>query len=43
MKLAWLCWRYDDDGYSDARIEFKEPEPYEYFKVIPIVFMEVVE
>ena len=43
MKLAWLCYWDDNDSYLDAKVVFKEPEPYEYYKIVPITFMEITE
>jgi hypothetical protein len=46
MKLAWLCYRWkldDTDTLLDAIILFKEPERYEYERVVPIVYAEIVE
>jgi hypothetical protein len=46
MKLAWLCYDYDEwlkasphnDYVAVPEIRFKEPSPYMYHKIIPIVY-----
>jgi len=46
MKLAWLCYGWDDIGYPSTTqplILFVEPTGYEYAKVVPIVYMEIVD
>lgn len=37
MKLAWLCYPYEDDP-SIIEIQFSEPREYKYWKVEPIVY-----
>lgn len=43
MKLAWICYEYDDyDGVmSEPIILFSEPERYRYHTVIAIVYAEL--
>ena len=47
MKLAWLCYDYEDRcypyNYKDPVILFYEPDRYRYDKVVPIVYAEIVE
>ena len=38
MKLAWICYREDDDEYTPPVILFEEPVRWMYSKVIPIVY-----
>jgi hypothetical protein len=45
MKLAWLCYDYDEwikspnkDYVAVPEIRFEEPPPYMYYKIIPIVY-----
>jgi hypothetical protein len=46
MKLAWLCYDYDEwlkasphnDYVAVPEIRFEEPSPYMYHKIIPIVY-----
>ena len=40
MKLAWLCYFYEDDR-EIIDIEFDEPMTYRYHKVVPIVYAEI--
>jgi hypothetical protein len=40
MKLAWLCYTTDEDSYPT--IQFEEPSRYSWFKVVPIVYAEIV-
>jgi hypothetical protein len=47
MKLAWICYEYDDDfpdGYDSTRaiIIFDEPSKWKYAKIIQIVYAEIV-
>lgn len=47
MKLAWLCYGWDDVVYPGGTftkpiILFVEPTGYEYAKVVPIVYTEIV-
>jgi hypothetical protein len=46
MKLAWLCYGwYDHVGYPSLTkpiILFVEPTGYEYSKIVPIVYTEIV-
>ena len=46
MKLAWLCYDYEDRchpyTYKDPVILFEEPLRYLYDKVVPIVYAEIV-
>lgn len=41
MKLAWLCWGFYDEDDDGPIIRFREPERYEFRKVIPIVYAEI--
>jgi hypothetical protein len=44
MKLAWLCWP-SNGWYANEDgpiILFEEPEKYKYDKVVPIVYMEII-
>lgn len=43
MKLAWLVWRYEEDKDNFPEIRFAEPEEGWYYKVIPIVYAEIVK
>ena len=47
MKLAWLCYDYEDRcypyNYKDPVILFEEPLQYLYDKVVPIVYAEIVK
>ena len=39
MKLAWLCYLYDEeDDILGPEIRFVEPERWRYRKVVPIVY-----
>jgi hypothetical protein len=40
MKLAWLVWSYEDTPTPD--IIFEEPSDYYYYKVVPIVYTEIL-
>ena len=42
MKLAWLCYTFED-GREIIDIEFSEPHTYRYHKVVPIVYAEIKE
>lgn len=42
MKLAWLCYYYEDDN-DTVEIVFTEPERYRWHKIVPIVYAEIVE
>lgn len=39
MKLAWIC--YDDPEDSRPVIKFSEPEPYMFWRIVPIVYAEI--
>jgi hypothetical protein len=41
MKLAWLVWR--DDESDSPEIHFSEPYEHYHFKIVPIVYSEIVE
>ena len=47
MKLAWLCYNVVEnsgcDLYHEPTIVFQEPPYWKYHKVVPIVYMEIVE
>ena len=47
MKLAWLCYDYEDRNYpytyNDPVILFQEPLRYLYDKVVPIVYAVIEE
>jgi len=38
MKLAWICYKEDDDEWAHPVIRFVEPERWVYRKVVPIVY-----
>lgn len=42
MKLAWLCY---DEGefFTNIIILFSEPKSWEYSKIVPIVYAEIIE
>jgi hypothetical protein len=40
MKLAWLCYTYED-GETHVEILFVEPFAYHYHKVVSIVYAEI--
>lgn len=40
MKLAWLC--YYEEGDNSPEFRLTEPEEFMFWKVVPIVFAEVV-
>jgi hypothetical protein len=44
MKLAWLCYTngYDLDE-QEIIIKFEEPESWQYAKIVPIVYAEIVK
>jgi hypothetical protein len=39
MKLAWLCYPYEDD--QKVEIAFEQPSNWKYSKVVPIVYAEI--
>jgi len=41
MKLAWLCYTYDDE--QEIIIVFEEPAKWKYSKVVPIVYAEIIQ
>ena len=43
MKLAWLVWR--DEESETPEIHFSEPYEYDhyYFKIVAIVYAEIVQ
>ena len=41
MKLAWLVWR--DDESETPEIHFSEPYGRYFFKVVAIVYAEILE
>ena len=45
MKLAWLCYNdYNDVGELTAPIiVFREPDYRHYYKIVPIVYAEIVD
>jgi hypothetical protein len=43
MKLAWLCYKFTYDEDYNVVIVFEEPESWEYSKVVPIVYAEIVK
>jgi hypothetical protein len=43
MKLAWLCYGWDDVRFTKPVIVFVEPTGYEYGKIVPIVYTEIVD
>lgn len=40
MKLAWIVYDEADDPYPV--IKFEEPDPGHYYKVVPIVYAEII-
>ena len=38
MRLAWICYKEDDDEYTPPVILFEEPESWVYRKIVPIVY-----
>jgi len=46
MKLAWLCYDYDEwlktsthnDEVAVPEIRFEEPSRYQFHKIVPIVY-----
>ena len=49
MKQAWLCYKEKEDyeglgkSIGNPIILFHEPDDYEYYMVIPIVYAEIVK
>lgn len=49
MKLAWLCYKEKEDYEGLGRLPgkpvilFFEPDEYEYYMVVPIVYAELVK
>lgn len=46
MKLAWLCYNVIENGggeYHKPVIVFEEPDKWDWHKVVPIVYAEIVE
>lgn len=41
MKLAWICYHFDE--VREPHIVFVEPNRYEYARVVPIVYVEIVD
>lgn len=39
MKLAWICY----SEYGDVTICFSEPERWQFERIVPIVYAEIVE
>jgi len=42
MKLAWICYMFEN-GDAKPIIMFEEPHPYQWHKVVPIVYAEIIE
>ena len=38
MKLAWICYRF---GEAKRYLVFDEPDKFVFYKVIPIVYVEI--
>jgi hypothetical protein len=39
MKLAWLCYPYEDN--QEVEIAFEQPPKWKYSKVVHIVYAEI--
>lgn len=49
MKLAWICYNAEWDNekeiyrlsYDHPIIVFTEPDKFDYYKIVPIVYAEI--